>query len=183
MTYWKATVEKPDGAGGWELVGVFGTDDSPRVGTGRHLHGDSALDAARLLLSHVWPVDLSEPDRYDKPGVWRRDNEAKTGIADHRITVEISDRPYNMPYGTKERPRGLVITVAELHLLAVRDQVTARVKAQAHADELTKQARTARADAQHAKWRVESAIEEATLAGVDPAQLASAKRAPQRKKT
>jgi hypothetical protein len=183
MTYWKATVERPDGAGDWQLVGVFGTDAYPTSGTGRHLHGDTALDAAKLLLSHVWPIDIAEPGRYDRPNRWSLDKEAKTGVADHRITVELSDRPYNLPYGTKVPPEGLVITVAELRLLDLRDLVAAQVKAQATAAELAKQAQTARAEARHAKWRVEEAIREAALAGVDPDQITKAKRVPRRKKT
>ena len=62
--YWKVTVERPDGDGGWTLVGVYGTDDSPVSGTGRHLHGDTPADAAQLLLSHVWPIDLATFNRY-----------------------------------------------------------------------------------------------------------------------
>lgn len=181
MTYWKATVEKPDGNGGWEPVGLFGTDSSPVKGTGRHLHGDTALAAAQLLLSHVWPIDLGAAGRYEAPDRYRLDQEAKTGIADHRITVEIGDRKWDLDYG-KARPEPLVITVAELRLIEVRRLVAESVEAAAKAEDLAAQARAARQNAQYAKWRIASAVEEAARAGVDTAELTKAKRAPRRKK-
>jgi len=138
VTYWKATVERPDGEGGWQLVGVFGTPTSKATGTGRHLHGDTPLDAARLLLSHVWPINLSEPGRYERPDVWTRDREASTGIADHRITIEVGDRKWDLEYG-KERPEPLVITVAQMQLDAIRRLVAESVTASAKAAELAAQ--------------------------------------------
>jgi hypothetical protein len=182
MTYWKATVEKPDGNGGWEPVGVFGTDASPVKSAGRHLHGDTALAAAQLLLSHVWPIDLGEPGRYEKPDRWKRDQDAKTGIADHRITVEVGDRNWDLDYG-KPQPKPLAITVAELRLIEVRQMVAGSVEVTAKAAALTAQAKAARQDAQHAKWRIQSAVEEATRAGVEPAELAKAKRVPRPRKS
>lgn len=182
MIYWKATVERPDGAGGWTLVGVFGTEDSPVPGIGKHLHGDTPLDAAELLLSHVWPVDLAAFNRDDFADRWVRERQAKAGIADHRITVEVSDRAWSLPYGTTA-PEPLTVTVAELRLIEVRKMVAESVEAVARAAELSKQARTARADAQHSKWRIENAVQEAARAGVDPAELAKAKRVPRQRKT
>lgn len=177
MTYWKATVAKPDGAGGWTVVGVFGTDDSPVDGTGKYLHGETALDAAKLLLSHVWPIHLASFNQYVEDDRWVRQQQAKTGIADHRITVEVSDRPYSVPYG-QTAPDPLTITVAELRLMEVRQKVAESVALAARAAELASKAEQARGDARQAKWRVEQAVEEAQRAGVDAAELVKAKRRP-----
>jgi hypothetical protein len=182
MTYWKATVEKPDGTGGWQLVAVFGTDAYPHGGTGQYLHGDTPLDAAKLLLSHVWPIDLREPGRYDNnPNRWREDQAASTGIADHRITIEPGERKWDAPFGA-ERPEPLVVTVAEMQLAQIRHLAAEAVAARTKADELTGQARAARLDAQHALWRIEQAREGAVRAGVDPGELTKAKRMPRRPK-
>lgn len=177
MTYWKATVRRPDGAGGWDVVGVFGTDDSPVAGTGKYLHGDTALEAAQLLLSHVWPIDLATFNKYDGADRWKMERQAKTGIADLCITVEVGDRKWDVPYG-QPTPEPLTITVAELRLIDIRRMVAESVAASAKAAELARQARIARNDAWYAKRCIEGAVEEATRAGVDEAAVTKAKRVP-----
>lgn len=90
MTYWRATVERPDGDGGWIVVGVFGTADTPGIGTSRHISAGSAFEAAQIVLTHVWPVNLEESLKSsNEPGWWRIQTEAKTGIAEHRIRLDV----------------------------------------------------------------------------------------------
>lgn len=165
MTYWKATVERPDGEGGWVVVDVFGVREHPAGGSARHLHGGTAHDAAELLLGHVWPVNLAERlEAKDDPGRWAADREAKVGIADHRITVE--PHSWSVNFG-QQAPPAATFTVAELRLDAVRTAAAALARAQAALKELTAQVRRARGDIYYQKFLLRQVGEEAKRAGVD----------------
>lgn len=127
MTYWRATVERPDGAGGWTVVGVFGTRGTPGEGSARHLHGDTPLDAAQLLLGHVWPVNLAEFNERKDAGRWADWDKARTGIADHRITVDVDEsRLWSVGHG-KPVPEPRTFTVAEIAAMprAMADRIRA----------------------------------------------------------
>ncbi len=178
MTYWRATVERPDGAGGWTTVAVFGTPDTPGNGTARHLHGDTPLEAAQILLRHVWPINLADFNKRDDIGMWRDEREAKTNIADHRITIDICEANRWSHHG--DPPEPLSVTVAELYLAEVRTEVAELAAKQARLAELTEQVRRARGDVQHGRWRVTHAKEDATRAGVAEAEVRKAGRAPRR---
>lgn len=177
MTYWRATVERPDGDGGWTMVGVFGTADTPGNGSSRHISGDTALEAAQLVLTHVWPVNLAEfLQRDDVPGRWRDEREAKTGIADHRITLDVDPaRRWSVGY---DQPEPLTVTVAELRLAEIRAEAAALADAKAKLKALSDQVRQARSDVRHRTYRTEEATREATCAGVAASDVAKARRLP-----
>lgn len=178
MTYWKATVERPDGEGGWVVVDVFGVRDHPAPGSARHLHGDTAHDAAVLLLGHVWPVNLAAfLQAKDDVGRWAADREAKAGIADHRITVE--PHSWSVNFG-QPSPPAATFTVAELRLDAVRAAAAELAKAQAALKQLTAQVRRARSDIDYQKYLLTQAGEEAKRAGVDEPAVAKAGYRPRR---
>ncbi len=176
MTYWRATVERPDGAGGWTTVAVFGTPDTPGNGSARHLHGATPLEAATILLRHVWPVNLADFNLRKDLGKWRAERAAKTDIADHRITIDVCAENRWSHFG--EVPEPLVVTVAEMRLAEVRAEVAELVANQAKLAELTEQIRRARGDVQHGRYRVDAAKEEAVRAGVDEAEVKKAGRVP-----
>jgi hypothetical protein len=178
MTYWRATVERPDGNGGWVVVGVFGTMDSPADGSGRYISGATALEAAHLVLSHVWPVDLAEYLRRDELDRWKDRIKANTGIADHRITVDVDPARRWSVDSDQPVPEPLTITVGELRLAEVRAQAAAYAEAQAKLKALNEQVRAARADVKHGKWRIEEAAQVATRAGVPEPDVAKASRPP-----
>lgn len=178
MTYWRATVEKPDGTGGWIVVGVFGTSDTPGVSTARHIHGDTALQAAQLVLAHVWPVDLTEFLKRDDPGRWKDRLEANTGIADHRITLDVDpERLWSVGYD-QPKPEPLTITVAELRLAEVRAKAAGLAAAKTKLKDLSEQVRQARSAVRHHTYLTEEAAEEATRAGVTAPDVAKASRPP-----
>lgn len=179
MTYWRATVERPDGNGGWVTVGVFGTADTPGSGASRHIHGDTALDAARLVLSHVWPVNLDDFLKSEgEPGRWRARDAAKTDIADHRITLDVD--PARLWSAAASQPEPVTVTVAELRLAEIRDGVAGLAAAKARLDALNDEVRRARADVRHLAYRVEEAVDEATRAGVPEPAVRKARRQPRR---
>jgi hypothetical protein len=185
VTCWRATVEKPDGAGGWTVVGVFGTSASPGSGTARHLGGDTPLEAAQTVLGYVWPVDLAEFLQRDDPGRWRDRHVAGTGIADHRITLDVDpERLWSVGYG-RPQPEPLTVTVAELRLAEVRAKAAALAVAKAELKGLIEQVRRARGDVRHHTYLTEEAVEEATRAGVAVPDVAKAVRPPRqpRRKT
>lgn len=180
MTYWRATVEKPDGSGGWIVVGVFGTSATPGVGvsTARYIHGDTALEAAQLVLVHVWPVDLTEFLKRDDPGRWKDRCEVNTGIADHRITLDVDpERLWSVGYD-QPKPEPLTITVAELRLAEVRAEAAALAAAKTKLKDLSEQVRQARSDVRHHTYLTEEAVAEATRAGVVASDVAKARRLP-----
>lgn len=177
MTYWRARVERPDGDGGWTRVATFGTPETPGKTSARYLHGDSALAAAQLLLSHVWPVNLTEHNQRYDPDRWRDARLAETGIADHRITVDV-DETNLWSIRDDTGPLTLTITVAELRLTAIRTAVAQLVAEQAKLKELTEQIRIQRSEVRGQAYRKRTAQEEAVRAGVDPAAIAKASRAP-----
>jgi hypothetical protein len=181
MTYWRATVERPDGDGGWVVVGVFGTPDTPGNGIARYLHGDTALAAAQILLTHVWPFELGSPVDPNNPGTWWADKvRAYTGIADHRITVEVDDsKPWSIPPG-QAWLGPFTVTVAELRLMEIRAQVAALADARATLKELSEQVRRARSDVRICKFRMEEATREALRAGVAERDVTQAARTPSR---
>ncbi len=179
MTYWRARVERPDGNGGWTVVGVFGTPDAPSAGIGRHLHGATALDAVQLLLRHVWPVNLSELNDRADPEKWRDKRAAQTGVADHRIVVDVPEANRWSLQG-KALPDPQTFSVAELRLAEVRAEVAELAAAKVKLKELVEQVRRARSDVQYRKYRVERTMEEATCAGVAEADVAKAGRVPRR---
>lgn len=180
MTYWRATVEKPDGNGGWVVVGVFGTSATPSVSTARHVHGDTALEAAQLVLAHVWPIDLTEFLKRDvnDPNRWKDEREAKTGIADHRLTLDVDpERLWSAGYG-QTKPEPLTVTVADLRLTEVRAKASALAAAKARLKDLNEQVRRARSDVRHHTYLSETAEEEAARAGVAEIDVAKARRPP-----
>lgn len=180
MPYWRATVEEPDGGGGWVVVGVFGTSATSGIGSARHINGDTALEAAQLVLGHVWPINLAEFLKRDDPGRWRDEGEAKTGIADHRLTLDVDpERGWSAGYG-KPPPEPLTITVAELRLAEIRVEVKALAEAKAKAKALGEQLREARSDVRHRTYRLEDASSEATRSGVAASDVAKASRPPRR---
>lgn len=176
MTYWRATVERPEG-GGWIEVGVFGTPDTPGEGSARYLSADAPRDAARLLLSHVWPTNLAEYNKRKDGDKWRDAIRANTGIADHRITIDVCEA-YRWSLNGKPAPEPQVFTVAELRLADVRTEVQNLADARAKLEELTAQVRQLRGDVRHQEWRVEQAREEAVRAGVEEPEVAKASRLP-----
>lgn len=180
MTYWRATVQRPDGAGGWTTVGVFGTPDTPGTGTARYLHGDTARYAAQLVLSHVWPIDLEQFNKREHDsGKWVDRDRAYTGIAEHRIIIDVCEEYlWSVPGRTAPPPQ--TFTVAELRLADVHTEVLAFAEAKARLAELTDQVRLARGDVRHKKWRAEEACKEATRAGVAETDIAKARRLPRR---
>lgn len=185
MTYWRATVEKPDGTGGWIVIGVFGTSATPGVSTARHIHGDTAFQAAQIVLAHVWPVNLEEFLKRGDPGRWKDRFEANTGIADHRITLDVDpERLWSADYG-QPQPEPMTVTVAELHLAEVRAKAAALAAAKATLKDLSEQVRQARSDVRHHTYLAEDAAAEATRAGVAETDVAKASRPPRqsRKKT
>lgn len=176
MTYWRVRVERPDGDGGWTLVGVFGTSGAPGISTARHLSSSTALGAANLVLGHVWPVDLEEFLKRDDPGRWKDRRDAETGIADHRITLDVDpERLWSSDHG-ESKP--LTITVAELRLHQVRAEAAALAAAKAKLKELNDQVRKARNDVHHRTYVLENVVEEATRAGVPEPDVAKASRPP-----
>lgn len=178
MTYWRAMVERPDGTGGWVVVGVFGTSGAPGISTARHLSSSTALEAANLLLGHVWPVDLEEFLKRDDPGRWKDRRDAETGIADHRITLDVDpERLWSADYG---EAKPLTITVAELRLHRVRAEAAALAGAKDKLKELNDQVRKARNDVHHRTYVLENVVEEATRAGVPETDVAKSSKAPRR---
>jgi hypothetical protein len=181
--YWRATVERPDGEGGWVTVGVFGTKATPGNTSARYLHGDTALAAAQLLLSHVWPIDLTEFNKRDDVGKWRFYRDAKKGIAGHRVTVEVSEEHrWSVDYG-KPVPPPLTITVAELRLAAIRERAAELVAARAELKELTEKLAKARANVRYHKSLTTGAQEEAEAAGVDQVEITRAARPPRQRRS
>lgn len=178
MTYWKATVDKPDGAGGWITVGVFGTPETPGQSTARYLSATSAVEAIKTVFRHVWPIDLYEYNKRSDPAKWQDREDAHTGIADHRITVEVneSDR-WSVGYD-KPLPEPLTMTVGELRLAEIREQVAATAEAKTRVKELTRQLAVARGDARHHAWRREESMRDAVRAGVPEQDVAKAARMP-----
>jgi len=182
VTYWRATVERPDGEDTWTTIAVFGTKDTPGNTSARYLHGDTAVAAAQLLLSHVWPVDLTEFNKRTDPGKWTFYNDARKGIAGHRITVEVTEEHrWSVDYG-KPVPDPLTITVAELRLIAIRDHAAQLVDARAKLKELTAQVAKARADVRFHKSLTDRAQRDATDAGVASADITRAARPPRQRR-
>lgn len=177
VPYWRAVVERPDGAGGWIQVGVYGTPDTPGKGIGRYLHAATPMDAARLLLSHVWPVDLGEFNQRKDPGKWMYE-QALTGIAEHRITIDVCEENRWSFLDDQTLPGPQTYTVAELRLADVRTEAQALAASRAKLKELTDQVRQARGEVRHKEHRIRFAREEAVRAGVDGAQVAKAARPP-----
>lgn len=175
MTYWRARVEKPDGNGGWTLVATFGAADALSAS---YIHGDTALEAAQLVLGHHWPVDLVAFNRRDDPGKWNDERAANTGIADHRIALDIEEsRRWSVRSG-QPVPEPAAFTVAELRLETLRAEAAALAEARAKLKALTDQVRRARRDVEHRRYRTEHAAEEAIRAGVAEPDVARASRPP-----
>lgn len=180
MPYWRATVERPDGDGGWVTVGVFGTPDTQDRGSARYINGETALDAARLVLRHVWPVNLAEFNQRKDMGKWKDECEANTGIADHRITVDIDEsNRWSVQYG-QPVPEPLTITIAELRLVELRADAASLADARAKLKALNEQVHQARGDVRHFTYRTEQGAEKAIRAGVAESDVAKARRAPRR---
>lgn len=178
MTYWRATVERPNDDGGWTVVGIFGTPETPGSGSSRYIHGDTALDAAQLVLDHVWPVNLAEFNERKDPGRWRDEHQARTGIADHRITVDVDEsNRWSVGYG-RPVPEPFTVTVAELRLAEIRTQAAALADARVKLQELTEQVRKARGDVRHFTYLKERAAENAACAGVPEPDVTKASRTP-----
>lgn len=182
MPYWRATVEKPDGAGGWVVVGVFGTPATSGIGTARHLSATTALEAAQTVLVHVWPINLAEfLQRENDPACWKEEREAKTGIADHRITLDVDpERRWSVGHD-QPQPETLTITVAELRLAEIRAEVASLAEAKAKLKALNEQVRRARSDVRHYTYRIKETATEATRAGVAAIDVSKATRPPRQR--
>jgi hypothetical protein len=181
MTYWRATVERPDGEGGWTVVGVFGTKDTPGKGTARHLHGDTALDAAQLVLDHAWPINLQEHNENDDPGKWRN-YYAVREIADYRITLDVTEDNHWSWRGDGPLPGPQSFTVAELRLTAVREKAAELAAAKEKLAEITEQARRAREEVRFAQSLLGGLTDRADRSGVPKDLTAKAARVPRRRK-
>jgi hypothetical protein len=178
MTYWRAKVERPDGNGGWITVGVFGTSATPGTGTARHIHGDTALEAAQLVLGHVWPVNLDEFLKRDDMGRWKDRFEANTGIADHRITLDVDPERLWWSSDDRPKPEPVTVTVADLRLAEVRARAAELAAAKFKLKTLQEQVKLARSDVTHYTYLTQEAAEAATRAGVAAPDVAKASRPP-----
>ncbi len=182
VPYWKVTVERPDGDGGWTVVEVFGAADHPAGNFARHLSGDTALAAAEHLLSWVWPVDVAEfvsAKDYTESRLAAKAR-AESGIADHRLVVEVdASRYWSLRYGAP-LPAAETFSVGELRLARVRAAAADLAAARAELDKLVEQVEKARMDVRYHERGVEGAAQRAVLAGVAAEDVAEAKRLPRR---
>ncbi len=155
IEYYTVEVQKPD-SGGWTTVH---TDD---VATGRSAH-----DAAWGVLRFRWPVSIY--DKGDDRGERRR--AALAGTAGYRLVI--TPAAHNRR-GSCDRA---TITVAEVVLGVVTDQVTERRAARQAVGDAREALERARSREWLANHDLKQAVAEAALTGVSEQDINHAKRA------